>query len=247
MQASQDWRAFFDSHAERYDENGFAQHTVAEVDFLLSLFAVRPGSSILDVGCGTGRHSVELAARGHHVVGVDLSPGMLQVARAKAQARGVQIEFLEADARGFQLDQTFDLAICLCEGGFGLIGPGEDGEAHDQAILDNISRHLKPNAPFLLTALNGYSIIRQMKNEHVAQGRFDPATMLANYEDQMDLPEGPRLVTIRERLFIPPEVRKMIERAGMSCDHIYGGTAGAWGFRPLDLDEIEVMYVCRKR
>jgi hypothetical protein len=38
----------------------------------------------------------------------------------------------------------------------------------------------------------------------------------------------------------------MVAEAGMRCDHVYGGTAGQWGFRPLLLDEIEAMYVCRK-
>lgn len=246
MSQGQDWRAFFDAHAPHYDQNVFAQNTAAEVDFFLKIFPLSPGASILDVGCGTGRHCIELAKRGYRATGVDLSPGMLEVARAKAAGAGVEVEFVEADATQFELGKTFDAGLCLCEGGFGLIGPGEDAEAHDRAILRQTAKHLVSGAPFLLTALNGYSIIRQMKDEHVADGRFDPATMIANYQDQLDLPEGPRIVTIYERLFIPPEVVRQLDQEGFRCHHVFGGTAGNWGTRPIQLDEIEVMYVCRR-
>src|SRR5688572_15172544 len=98
---------------------------------------------------------------------------MLGVASSKASAAGVEVEWVNADARELELGRTFDSAICLCEGAVGLIEKGEDAEAHDLSIFRSIARHLKPNAPFLLTCLNGYSIIRQMKDEHVADGRFD--------------------------------------------------------------------------
>lgn len=241
-----DWRAFFDSHAPHYDQNPFTKDTLAEVDFLLTLFPIPVGAKILDVGCGTGRHSIELARRGYEVTGLDLSEGMLEVARAKASEAGVEVRWICADATAFKLDQVFDAAICLCEGGFGLLGSEDDPWAHDSSILARISEHLKPGAGFLLTALNGYSALRRMKDEHVANGAFNPATMVAHYEDEWELPEGNRIVQIRERLFIAPEVVRMLQEAGFRVDAVYGGTAGNWGRRPLMLDEVEAMYVCRK-
>lgn len=242
----QEWQRFFDAHAPRYDENPFTQHTEAEIDFFLALFPILPGSRVLDVGCGTGRHAVELAKRGYRVTGVDLSQGMLDVAAAKAQAAGVEVELIQADATNFALDRMFDAAVCLCEGGFGLIGSKDDPETHDLGILRSIAAHLPAGAPFLMTALNGYSVIRQMKDEMTSQGQFDPATMLSAYVDEWDLPEGKRHIQIRERLFIAPEVVRMLREAGFRCDAVYGGTAGHWAQRPLMLDEIEAMYVCRK-
>lgn len=240
------WQAFFDAHAPYYDENPFTQHTKNEVDFFLSLFPLPKGSAILDLGCGTGRHSVELAKRGYKVTGVDLSEGMLQVARAKAAVEGVEVAFIQADAAQFQTDAPFDAAVCLCEGGPGLIQKGQDAEEHDLSIFRTAAKALRANAPFLLTTLNGYATIRQMNDQIVHEGRFNPATMVSSYEDEWDLPEGTRVVQIYERLFIPPEVVRLLREAGFHVDNVFGGTAGHWGQRQLGLDEVEAMYVCRK-
>lgn len=241
------WQAFFDSHAPHYDENPFTKNTRVEVDFLFEVMGLQPGMSVLDVGCGTGRHSVELAARGLEVVGVDISEGMLDQARARAQASGVEVEWVHADATRYRHPRSLDAAICLCEGAINLVGHDEDPVAHDLAILRNIGAALQPGAPFVLTAMNGYAPIRRMTDESVAAGQFDPATMLSRYDDEWDLPEGTVRMTIRERLFIPPEISAMLHHAGFEVLHIWGGTAGDWGKRALKLDEIEVMFVCRRR
>lgn len=241
-----DWKAFFDTHAPHYMENGFTKWTTTEVQFLLDLFQLPEGASILDLGCGTGRHAIELAKRGFRVTGVDLSSGMLDQARKTAEAAGVSVEWIEADATTFCSADHFDAVICLCEGGFGLVGANEDPVTHDLGILKTAFTSLRPGGSFLLTALNGYSIIRQMKDEHIQEGRFDPATMMAAYIDEMQLPEGPQHIYIRERLFIPPEVVSMMRHAGFVVEHVWGGTAGEWGKRPVKLDEIEAMYVARK-
>jgi SAM-dependent methyltransferase len=242
----QTWRDFFNAHAPNYEQNPFTQHTEAEVQFLLNLYPVPVGSSILDVGCGTGRHAREFARRGYKVTGIDFSEGMLEIAKAKCAAIQADTQFVLADARDFALDQMFDYAVCLCEGGLGLLERGEDAEAHDLAIFQRIFEHLRPGAPFVITCLNGYNLIRQMKDEHTVGGRFDPATMTAFYVDDWDLPEGPKQVTIYERLFIPPEITRMLRETGFMVDNVYGGTAGAWGQRPLRLDEVEMMVIGRK-
>ncbi len=76
------WETFFDAHAPVYEDNAFTKNTLPEVDFLIEELALPQGGSILDVGCGTGRHSIELARRGYSVTGLDLSREML--ARAAA-------------------------------------------------------------------------------------------------------------------------------------------------------------------
>lgn len=244
---SRQWLDFFRAHAPHYDENGFAQNTVAEIDFLLTLFPLPRGASILDVGCGTGRHSIELAKRGYKVTGLDLTDAMLDVARRKAAAAQVAVNWIEGDATDpAHFEGKYDAALCLCEGAVGLIEHGEDPEEHDLTIFQNISKVLKPGGGFLLTALNGYRPIREMKDEHIRDGQFDPATMVSNYIDVMDLREGQRTVRIYERLFIPPEMVRLLRQAGFAVDAVWGGTAGHWGQRPVSFDDIEAMYVCRK-
>ena len=241
------WIQFFNANAESYDQNGFTKATVAEIDFILGAYPISSGASILDVGCGTGRHAIELASRGFAVTGVDLSENMLKVAARKATAAGVSVTWVHADAQNFELATKFDVAICLCEGGLGLVEKGEDAEQHDTSIFRQIAAHLKPNAPFVMTCLNGYSTIRQMKDELVNAGRFDPATMVSNYTDEFETSGGVQLFQVHERLFIAPEVKKMLEASGFSVDRICGGTAGHWGLRPLSLDEVEAMFLCRKK
>ena len=73
-----------------------------------------PGSrTALDVGCGVGRWSLELASRGHRVTGVDLSPYMVEVARARSTAAGAQCSFAVSDVASLQLGRTFDVIVCV--------------------------------------------------------------------------------------------------------------------------------------
>lgn len=94
MTKKSSWEQFFDAHAPIYDENIFTKNTVAEVDFLLEELSLRPGDCILDVGCGTGRHSIELARRGYTVTGLDLSAEMLARAEQAAKAASVSVRWV---------------------------------------------------------------------------------------------------------------------------------------------------------
>ncbi len=95
------WEEFFDAHAPIYEENVFTKNTIQEVNFLTEELAVRDGGSILDVGCGTGRHSIELARRGYAVTGLDLSAEMLARAADAARSKKVNVQWIRSDAAGF--------------------------------------------------------------------------------------------------------------------------------------------------
>ncbi len=244
MSAQTTWESFFDRHAPIYEDNIFTKNTAPEVDFLLEELRISPGGSILDVGCGTGRHSIELAKRGYTMTGLDLSSGMLARAAAAAKAAGVHVRWVHADATKFSLPEKYDAAICLCEGAFGLLGRADDPIDQPLAILRNISQSLRPEAKVVLTVLNGIRMLRMHQNLDVAKGRFDPLTLVASSE--VAPREGLPAVAVRERAFVPTELRLLFSLAKMSILNIWGGTAGNWGRRTVDLDEIEIMVVARK-
>ncbi len=215
-------------------DNGFTKNTLAEVDFLLEELAPPAGGWILDVGCGTGRHSLELARRGYRVTGVDISEGML----AQARAHPSDVEWVQCDVTRFEPTRVYDAVICLCEGAFGLLGePEADAHEHDEAILRMVLRALKPGGSFMLTTLNGYRTIREATNQ---DGRFDPVTGVLTVTGDPELPD------YHERCWLPPELSKVMAGLGYTVLHIWGGTAGNWvRARPLDLDEIEFMVIAR--
>lgn len=244
MSQKKNWEQFFDAHAPIYDQNVFTKNTTREVDFLVEELGLPAGGKILDIGCGTGRHSIELARRGYAVTGLDFSAEMLARAAEAAKSAGVQVEWIRSDATKFSFPEKFDAAICLCEGAFGLLGQQDDPIEQPLAILRNISNSLKPQAKAVFTVLNATAMIRRYQNKDVIEGRFDPLTLVESSEHPPR--EGAPAIAVRERGFVPTELMLLLRLAGLSALNIWGGTAGNWGKRPLDLDEIEIMIVACK-
>ena len=133
MKVRGEWETFFDGHAPIYMQNLFTRDTENEVAFLVKELALPLASRILDIGCGTGRHAIALARRGHRVTGLDLSSGMLAQAVKAANEAGTEVRWIHADATRFTTRTRFDAAICLCEGAFSLLGMKEDAEEHDRS------------------------------------------------------------------------------------------------------------------
>ncbi|MDP8254266.1 MAG: class I SAM-dependent methyltransferase [Candidatus Alcyoniella australis] len=240
------WEEFFDNHAPQYMQNEFTANTTAEVDFLIEQLGLTVGQSVLDVGCGTGRHAVELASRGFEVTGVDFSQGMLDQARLAAQRAGVELELIRSDVAQFHSQRQYDAAICLCEGGLALLGAEDDPIERDLQVLRNILESLKPGAGFLMTTLNGLRQARLYSAEDVAAGRYDPLTMCEHSTMEIDAPQGKQTINVRERGYVATELRLMLTTAGFDVQHVWGGTAGNWGRRPLEIDEFEIMAVARR-
>ncbi|MCK4782448.1 MAG: methyltransferase domain-containing protein [Desulfobacteraceae bacterium] len=242
-----EWEEFFDEHAPNYMDNSFTKNTIAEVDFILEELQLLPGSNVIDIGSGTGRHAIELANRGYNVTGVDISSGMLTEAEKAAKKAVVKVEWIHADATQFTSNKSFDAAICLCEGAFGLLGKDGDAFEHELSILRNVHSVLKPNGRTIFTVSNGLATIRKYKQEDVEKGRFDPLTLAEMYPEEYETIDGKKSMLVRERGFVPSELVLLFRQAGFEVEHIWGGTAGNWGRRNVDLDEIEIMIIARKK
>lgn len=241
-----EWELFFDRHAPHYMDNTFTKNTLEEVEFIIEELKLPAGSHILDVGCGTGRHSIELARRGYKMTGVDISTGMLNEARRGAARVGVKITLIHADAVELMSEKEFDAAICICEGAFGLLSSEDDPYQHDLGILRNINEALKPNGMLILTALNGMLKIRGATQEAITDGTFDPLTLMEIYPHEYEGMEGEKTIIVRERGFVPSELVLMLRIAGFRVERIWGGTAGNWKRKAVDLDEMEMMVIARK-
>lgn len=240
------WKRFFDGYADRYDNEIFTKNTEAEITFLVDRLRLAAGARILDIGCGTGRHTVGLAARGYAMTGVDLSDGMLDQARARAKKAGVEVEWIQANAAEFARPDAFDAAVSLCEGGICLYDIDHLLPDQDVRIISNIYASLKAGAPFILNVLNACRQIRRFTDADVEAGRFDPVTLTEVSELPPDAVEPGMVDKLRERGYTGPELRRVLLQVGFEIEGIHGGTAGDWGLRPPKLDEYELMALARK-
>ena len=133
-----------------------AQATQAEAEFVIDAMNLAPGAQLLDVGCGYGRHAMELAARGYHLVGLDLSTPLLVRGGEESHRRGLTINFVRGDMRELDFDAQFDGAYCL----FSTFGYFDD-ETNKKA-LSNIARALRPGGRVLIEILNRDYVIADL-------------------------------------------------------------------------------------
>lgn len=132
------------------------EQTVAEVDFLEKTFGQR--SRLLDVPCGNGRHSLELARRGCRVTGVDISKGFIAEATAAAKAERLPAEFVLGDMRALRWQSEFDGACCLGNS-FGYLEYPEM-----EKFVRGVARALKPGGRFIIeTSSTAESLLPTLK------------------------------------------------------------------------------------
>lgn len=238
------WQTYFDNHAHEYMVQWFTHNWEQEVDFLLQELDLPQGSRILDVGCGTGRHSVELAQRGYHVSGLDFSKGMLAEAQKRAQAAGVEVEWIHADATNFTTDQSYDGAICMLEAAIGLIPVDGDSHAHDLAVMRTINTVLKVGAKLIVEVPNAVRMLRNLSPESVAAGEFDLERMVYTGESTWDTPEGVEHgIVTSSRNYVPTELALMLRLSGFTVDGFSGKSATRTA---LDMDDYTLIAIAHK-
>ena len=149
---------FFGEHYLRTVQQPTPREVSKECDFIEKALGVPLGAKILDVGCGLGLHAVELASRGYHIVGVDISAPMLSRANDEAEDRGLQIKFLEGDMRQLPFEEAFDAILC-----WGTTFGYFDDEGNESTI-DSFYRALKPDGVLLLDVVNRDYMIGSQPN-----------------------------------------------------------------------------------
>jgi len=116
--------------------------------------ADRHGGPILDVGCGTGRVALDLAARGHEVVGVDADRSLVAELNVRAAEKGLSARALPADARSFDLQRRFSLALLPMQV-VQLLG----GAAGRAAMMEAVTRHLAPHGVLAIALADPFDAV----------------------------------------------------------------------------------------
>ena len=139
------WKAFAPTifNKERLDV------TAEEIDKVIKLLDIEKGAKVLDMCCGIGRHSLELARQGYKVVGVDLTEEYLAKARKQAGSEGLNIEFVRDDMRKFCRTESFDAAINM----FTAFGYFESSE-EDKRVLSNIFSSLRQGRKLIIDIMS---------------------------------------------------------------------------------------------
>lgn len=232
------YKTLYENFSE-YDMEPYTQNTEKEVEFLIKKFIENNTKSVLDVGCGTGRHAVSLAKAGFQITGIDLSGGLLQQARKKAEILGVSVDFKEMDATHLPFDAEFDAVILMCEGAFSMMETDEK----EQLILDGIGRAVKPGGLFLLTTTNAMFMFLQNNPD------FDPITFREKFTlDTLDKSGKKQTLLCNQRYYTPPELRRMLIAAGFEEISFFAVTdAGFADDCKPEVTQFEFGAVCKKR
>lgn len=249
------YELLFENYARKYDKECFVQGTVGECDFIESEIRCDKSTNILDIGCGTGRHAIELTKRGYKVTGVDLSENQIKRANEKAGENGVTIDFQVQDARDLPFSGEFDLAIMLCEGGFSLM---ETDEMNFE-ILRNAAKALKNRGKFIFTTLNGlfplfhsvndfYKSAQKEGQSQCQECSFDLMTFrdhnTAVFEDDSG---NKRELKCNERYYVPSEITWLLKTLGFDKIDIFGAKLGAYSRKnKLTTENFEMLVIAER-
>jgi SAM-dependent methyltransferase len=213
-----------------YLRYSFTKGTVQEVDHVVEVLELLPGMRVLDVGCGPGRHSHELARRGMVVHGVDISTRFIELATAGAPDGAT---FQRLDARAMPFDAEFDAVICLCQGAFGLMtADGEDGR-----VIDGMARALLPGGRVALSAFNAYFAVKY----HEA-ATFDAASGISHERTEVRDEAGVVAeVDLWTGCYTPRELRLLLGAHGLVVDTLSSVEPGAYGTQPPTTESPEFL------
>jgi SAM-dependent methyltransferase len=220
--------------------------TPAEVDSIIALLNIQPGIHVLDLCCGPGRHSLELARRGFHVTGVDRTQRYLDAAIEQAGKENLDIEFICEDMRTFCRPDTYDVVINM----FTSFGYFEDPE-EDRRVALNIYRSLKSGGLFMVDVMgkeviarifrerdwseeDGIIWLQERKVSHNWGWMWNRWIMFRGNERI----EG----EISHRLYAATEMVSLLKECGFTSVDVYGDIQGS----PYDHTARRLVTVARK-
>jgi SAM-dependent methyltransferase len=219
----------------------------AEIDQILELLDLEPDANILDLCCGPGRHSLELARRDYQVTGVDRTNAYLEKAGAQAKNEGLSVEFVLEDMRDFRRPEAFDGALMM----FTSFGYFKE-PSENQQVLENVARSLREGGALIIDMMgkevlarifnprdwreieNGFFFLQERRINHNWSWIENRWILLCNDERYE--------VEVSHWLYSATELTTMLKQAGFSMIDIYGDLEGA----PYDHVARRLVAVARK-
>jgi|ERR1044072_2135079 ubiquinone/menaquinone biosynthesis C-methylase UbiE len=223
------------------------KQTVDEADFLAKVLQTKPNARLLDVPCGNGRVSLELAKRGHRVTGFDISEEFIEEARAAAtNAEGLQPEFILGDMRELDFTAAFDGAFCFGNS-FGFMKYGDMGK-----FLTGVARALKPGARFIVeTAMAAESLLPDFEEQTSHEVGDISLTIKERYIAEESCVDSEYIFErngtsetrkAKHWIYTVAEIKRMLTRAGFEVLEIFGSLK----FEPYKLGSNDLIVIVQK-
>lgn len=244
------WKSLFDQkYLDTYLSDFTPERTSQEVDFVIKTAQLKPEDRILDLACGHGRHSIELARRSfNHITGLDYSEPFIAKAKQEAEQAGVNVNFQTGDMRNLPFNGEFDVVLHLFTA-FGYF----DNEGNQQTLYE-ISEALKPGGRYLIDVVSGEAVKRRFQEKGEKEKGSNllkiprRAEMGGKMVDEIEWfdPEKQLIHTHREwiedgvkkeydyylRVYTIPQYKEMLTRTGLEFKEVWGDFKG----NPHDTD-----------
>jgi len=221
------WAAFRPS---MFDEQRW-QMAARDAEPLSELLQLKPDARVLDLCCGPGRFSIELARRGFRVTGVDRTVMYLDEARKRARQQHLDVGFVREDMRRFVRARAFDACINM----YTSLGYFED-PADDLKVCQNVYRSLRPGGRFLIQVGGKEWLAREFRprdwREEAGAFILEERKVVPGWtglENRWVLIQKGNVREFRFylRVYSAGELRELLRRAGFARVDIYGGLDGS--------------------
>ena len=201
--------------------------TNSEVEFLINEASISLSSEILDLCCGTGRHSIRLAELGYNITGLDISSDFLRIAAEKSFESGLSIRWINRDMRNIQFEGKFDLVFIM----FGAWGFFEE-DIENYKVFQEVNQALKADGHFILDYFNRYWIMQNFQPFHWAErktGYYLEKRQFDHYKGRLNTESVflKRDGSVKKwetsiRAFTLQEILNMIQQSGLHFTNVYG-------------------------
>lgn len=222
------------------------ENAPVEVDRIINLLKTTPGQHVLDLCCGVGRHTLELARRGFHATGLDRTQKYLDRAVSQARQEGLEVEFIHGDMRTFSDEGRFDVILNYFTS-FGYFNQPKD----DTLVVNNVLRSLKKGGIFLMDMM-GKEVLAKVFRERdwreeggiliLEERKIRGNWSIVESRWIMIRGEERKEVSLALRLYSAVELGLMLSNAGFRDVDVYGDIDG----NPYDDTAKRLVVVARK-